>query len=110
MSMENGNLFDAIPAELPDERFEALLERPGLRLERILSRGHATAEGEWYDQERDEWVLLLQGEAGLLIEGEERPRHLHAGDYLLLPAHRRHRVEWTSGDGCIWLALHFDGV
>ncbi len=106
--MENGNLFDGISEALADERFEALLERPGLRLERILSRGHATPAGQWYDQSRDEWVLLLKGEAGLLIEGEAQPRRLGAGDYLLLPAHCRHRVEWSAPEGCIWLALHFD--
>lgn len=106
-SLAIGNLLAAAPAALPEELFETLLERPGCRIERIVSRQHATAPGEWYDQERDEWVLLVQGAAGLQIEGRDGLLELGPGDYLLLPAHCRHRVAWTAQDGdTIWLALH----
>jgi cupin 2 domain-containing protein len=85
-----------------------LLATSALRLERIVSDGHATPPGEWYDQERDEWVVLLQGGAGLRFEGEDRVLVMQPGDYVLIPAHRRHRVEWTEGaQKSIWLALHF---
>ncbi len=102
------NIFAGIPETLDAERIETLLDRPSFGLERILSRGHATPEGEWYDQDRDEWVLLLKGSAALRIEGESDPFVLTPGDYLLLPAHVRHRVEWTdAATDTIWLALHF---
>ena len=77
-----------------------------LRIERIVSRGHASPDGFWYDQESSEWVLLVAGAARLRFEGEE-PLHLKPGDYVHIPAHRRHRVEWTDPDAAtIWLAIH----
>lgn len=103
--MNSGNLYRGLPAQAAEELFEPLLERPGLRLERIVSTGQATAPGQWYDQAADEWVVLLAGGAGLLIEGEPAPRRLVPGDWLLLPAHCRHRVEWTEA-ATVWLALH----
>ena len=103
------NIFDALPKTLAGEAFEEILRRPGLRLERIVSKGHATPAGEWYDQEEHEWVLLLAGSAGLRIEGKEEVIVMRPGDYLDLPAHVRHRVEWTeSTRETIWLALHFN--
>lgn len=102
------NLFDDVPRALSSERIDVLLQTPGLRLERIVSTGHATPPGEWYDQERDEWVLLLRGGARLRIDGEPDARRLGVGDHLLLRAHVRHRVEWTDpGEPTIWLALHY---
>jgi cupin 2 domain-containing protein len=102
------NLFESIPAALPQEMVETILQSPVWRLERIVSRGQATPPGEWYDQEDHEWVVLLTGGAGLKFEDEPAPRVLHPGDYLLIPAHRRHRVEWTDRDEpTVWLALHF---
>lgn len=102
------NIFNNIPTNLDEEVFESLLETPDLKLERIISKAHKTAPGQWYDQQQDEWVILLQGNAGILIEGDERPHEVLPGDYLLLPAHKKHRVEWTAADTeTIWLALHF---
>lgn len=107
--MTPANLFADIPAIQPDELFQTLVETPGLTLERIVSDGQATPEGQWYDQERDEWVLLLSGEAGLLFADEDRPRVMRPGDHVLIPAHRRHRVAWTAaGQKTVWLALHFN--
>ena len=100
------NLLANLPAHLPDELFTALLERPGLRIERIVSRGHTSPQGFWYDQPDDEWVLLVRGAARLRVEGEE-PIELTAGSYVNIPAHKRHRVEWTTPDGpTVWLAIH----
>jgi cupin 2 domain-containing protein len=107
---ESGNIFSHVPLYLPAELFETLAKKGTVRIERILSHGQATPEGEWYDQDQDEWVLLLAGSAGLLFEGEPEPRRLMAGDYLLIPAHRRHRVAWTSlSETTIWLAVHIGG-
>ena len=100
------NLFAEIPADLPEELFQTLLDTPGLRIERIVSLGHASPERSWYDQETDEWVLLLQGAARLRFEGQE-PLDLRPGAFVTIPAHKRHRVEWTDPDRpTIWLAIH----
>jgi cupin 2 domain-containing protein len=101
------NLFD-LPAGSGREVFDTLLQTEDLKLERIISTGQMSPPGQWYDQERDEWVLLVSGSAGLRIEGEPGARVLSPGDHLLIPAHCRHRVEWTSSDEpAVWLALHF---
>ena len=106
--MNISNLFTQIPEILEDEVFEDILNNGAFKLERIVSKGHATPEGEWYDQENNEWVILLKGSAGLLIEGEDTPMVLNAGDYINLPAHKKHRVEWTDPTTeTIWLALHY---
>lgn len=102
------NLFAEIPDDMKEEDFQEILSRPGLEIERIVSRGHRSPEDFWYDQDRDEWVLLVQGSAGLLFEGEPSPVALKPGDHVLIPAHRRHQVAWTSAsEDTIWLAVHF---
>jgi cupin 2 domain-containing protein len=100
------NLFD-LPLVLPkDELFESLLSSENLLIERIISTGQTTPTGQWYDQDKDEWVILLQGEAELSYENGSRIM-LKKGDYVLLGAHQKHRVEYTSANPpCIWLAIH----
>lgn len=106
--MDDGNLFAAIPIDLPGELIEPLIQNDALRLERIVSAGHATPPGEWYDQDRNEWVILLTGRARLRFEGTAAPVELSPGDYVLIPAHHRHRVEWTDpAVKTVWLALHY---
>ncbi len=101
------NLYADLPAVMKDESFQEILSRPSLRIERIVSRGHCSPEGFWYDQEGDEWVLLVQGKAGLEFEDNADTIELIPGDHLLIPAHRRHRVAWTSeNEDTIWLAVH----
>jgi len=90
------SLFERIPAELPDELFETICASDHLKIERIVSKGHASPEGLWYDQERHEFVLVLQGIAHLKIEGKEDIVSLKAGDYLNIASHVKHRVEWTD--------------
>lgn len=103
------NILANIPAELPDELFEEMLSGSKFRMERIVSRGHHSPEGFWYDQNENEWVILLQGSAGLSFEGKEKPVVLHPGNCLLISRHRRHRVEWTDPDqDTIWLAVYFE--
>jgi cupin 2 domain-containing protein len=100
------NIFSAIPQALSAELFETLLQRPGVHIERIVSKGHTTPEGTWYDQAWDEWVLLLQGGATLLFK-DGNPIDLKPGDYCLIPAHAQHRVSQTVHEpATIWLAVH----
>ncbi len=103
------NIFAELPATaLEHEVFSELLVQPGLTIERIVSTGQASPPDFWYDQADDEWVLLLSGEAMLRLEEEVEARHLSAGDYLHLPAHCRHRIDWTHPDQpTIWLAVHY---
>lgn len=102
------NIFGDIPAELPDELLEEILAGNTFRMERIVSRGHASPEGFWYDQEENEWVILLQGSAGLYFAGKEELVVLYSGDYVLIPRHLRHRVEWTdSHQETVWLAVYY---
>jgi len=106
--MDKKNIFQGIPHELQEEFFETVTETDSFRLERIVSRGHSTSEGEWYDQEQDEWVILLKGRAELLFEEGSRRLEMGPGDHVLIHSHQRHRVEWTSEDeDTVWLALHF---
>jgi cupin 2 domain-containing protein len=102
------NLFADLPAHLPDELSEVLVRSPAARLERIVSLGHATPAGQWYDQDTNEWVVLLRGAASVRFEDEPASRVLGPGDWIDIPAHRRHRVEWTAtGEPTVWLALHY---
>lgn len=103
-----GNLFDGLPVgRLNDEVFTTLFQTPGLKVERIVSTGQATPEGTWYDQAWAEWVLLLQGRAWLRFEDQPAAQQLMPGDFVLIPAHRRHRVEATDlSIPTVWLAIH----
>jgi cupin 2 domain-containing protein len=104
----DGNLLAALPRWVEAEQTTELVATESLRIECIVSTGQASPPGFWYDQPRAEWVLLVAGSAGLLFEGETEPRVLQAGDYLLIPAHRRHRVAWTDVEHpTVWLAVHF---
>jgi cupin 2 domain-containing protein len=101
------NLLQNIQADLPEEYFETLAQSDSVHIERIVSTGHATPAGEWYDQERNEWVLLLQGAARLEFE-DGREAALAPGDWLDIPAHQKHRVAWTDpGQDTIWVAVHY---
>ena len=102
------NIFNNIPDDLPEEVFETLQAAGGVTIERIVSKGHRSPKGFWYDQERHEWVLVLKGSACILYEGQQCPIVLGPGDYLNIPAHTRHRVEWTDPDQeTVWLAIYY---
>jgi cupin 2 domain-containing protein len=106
--MKPQNLLSPLPATVPQEIFTTLLQGAHFTLERIVSNGQVTPPGEWYDQETHEWVLLLSGSAGLVFEGETGECTLHPGDYIHIPAHQRHRVQWTDAQQkTVWLALHY---
>jgi cupin 2 domain-containing protein len=102
------NIFIDIPDIFKNELFQTLLSTPCFRVERIVSRGHCSPEGFWYDQEENEWVILLKGRAGLRLAGQEDVVVLNPGDYLHIDRHQKHRVEWTdSKQDTVWLAVHY---
>ena len=100
------NLFADLPARLPDELVTTLLGAADLRIERIVSHGHASPEGFWYDQQQHEWVIVLKGAARLRFE--DGTVEMEPGDFVNIPAHKKHRVEWTMPDELtVWLAVHY---
>lgn len=106
------NLFAGLPPStphrLPEEIVETLVRGTHIRIERIVSTGQSSPEGFWYDQQEGEWVVLLTGEAGLWLEGDERATVMRPGDFINIPPHRKHRVEWTSHQTpTLWLAVFY---
>ncbi|PWU12509.1 MAG: phosphoribosylaminoimidazole carboxylase [Bdellovibrio sp.] len=106
--MTKENLFKNVPQRLSEEVFETLQPLgKSSKIERIISKGHASPVNFWYDQTDNEWVLVVKGRAGLRFEGQE-VIELVPGDYVNIPAHARHRVEWTDQDQeTIWLAVFY---
>ena len=100
------NLFADLPAQFPDELCTVLLDADNVRIERIVSFGHASTDGFWYDQDRHECVMVLKGAARLQFEDEIV--EMEPGDFVNIPAHKKHRVEWTTPDEpTIWLAVFY---
>lgn len=107
MNQPDKNILQ-IPKHLPQEQefVETISGGDEVRVERIISHGHTTPEGTWYDQESDEWVVLIQGKAKLQW-ADDTTVSLQAGDSLFIPAHKRHRViKTTENPPCVWLAIH----
>ncbi len=101
------NIFNDIPDNLKNEFIETICTSQHLRIERIISKGHKSAPGFWYDQEDDEWLIVLHGEAKIEYESGEM-QHLTAGSYTNIAAHVKHRVAWCSTTTeTIWLAIHY---
>ncbi|MCF6251129.1 MAG: cupin domain-containing protein [Methylococcaceae bacterium] len=102
------NIFSDIPKQIPDELFQTLLSKEGqIKIERIISKGHSTPIKEWYDQIQDEWIILLKGKAKLQLKNNLSLINLNSGDYYFIPAHTKHRVQWTTPNmETIWLAIH----
>jgi cupin 2 domain-containing protein len=106
--MRTGNLRRGIPALLPDELLTPLAHGRNVRVERIVSRGHTSAPGAWYDQAETELVFLMQGHARLEIEGQGE-LDLSPFDFVELPPHVRHRVTFTAPNvDTIWLAIFYE--
>ena len=104
-----GNLFEPIPPPTGDEDVATLVSADGIRIERIVSTGQASPAGFWYDQPQAEWVVVVAGAATVRFAEDTAPRRMIAGDYLLIPAGCRHRVDWTDpAEPTIWLAVHYN--
>lgn len=108
MNDSANNIYQDIPRDLKEELIDVLVETKGIRIERIVSMGHASPPGFWYDQEQDEYVILLKGSAGILFEGKGDVTVMGPGDHINIPAHSRHRVEWTdSSEETVWMAIFY---
>ena len=93
---------------MPQELVEVILISPNVSIERIISQGQSSAENFWYNQDENEWVMVLKGQAKLLFERDTEPIALNAGDYINIPKHVKHCVEWTTPDEpTIWLAVFY---
>jgi cupin 2 domain-containing protein len=104
------NIFNDIPLDLPNELIEKIAgdAKKGVSVERIISRGHRSPKDFWYDQDKNEFVILIKGKAALLFKEPNKLIEMSPGDYINIPAHTIHRVEWTSsGDDTVWLAIHY---
>ena len=102
------NIFAHIPPHLPNEVVETLVAAGDVRVERIVSHGHASPTGFWYDQDQREFVILLAGAARLRFEHDDSLVEMNPGDFIDIPARRRHRVEWTTPcEPTVWLAMHY---
>jgi len=102
------NLFADLSRHLPDKLFTTLLEAANARIERIVSFGHASPKGPWFDQDQHECVVVLKGAARLRFVGDEQPVEMKPGAFINIPAHTKHRVEWTTPEEpTIWLAVHY---
>ncbi len=110
MNLNRGNIGAGLPDASGGEIIETLAAMSGrnVRIERIVSGGHASPPGFWYDQGWDEWVLVLRGKAVITLREPAGTEILETGDWLHIPAHREHRVESTTLD-TLWFAVHADG-
>jgi len=106
--MNPNNIFKFIPENLHQEFIEVLAQKGDVKIERIVSHGHTSTESGWYDQTQDEWVIVLQGEAIISFE-DDVDKHLDIGDHIIIPAHTKHKVSWTTPKiETIWIAVFFN--
>ena len=107
MMMKKLNIYSNIPEKLSDEIVDVIFQSEIIRIERIISDGQASPDNFWYDQEENEWVILLKGKAKIKYQ-DQSEQNLTEGDYIFIPSHKKHRVEWTDNNTkTIWLAVLF---
>ena len=100
------NIFDDLPQHLPKEVVQTLIRAADVRIKRIISHGHASAPDFWYDQPQHEWVILLKGAARLQFE--DGMVEMKVGDFINIPAFKKHRVDWTTPDEpTVWLGVRY---
>ena len=106
--MQKSNIFNNTPKDLTDEFFENIILSNNIKIEKIVSKGHTSPKFGWYEQDKNEWVIILKGEAILSFE-DEKQIHLKSGEYINIPAYKKHKVSWTKPDNeTIWLAVFYE--
>jgi cupin 2 domain-containing protein len=107
LAIDLANLFESLPEDISNEIFSELVRGDNIKIERIVSHGHACPASGWYDQAEHEWVAVLKGAAKIAFENGEEVHLIH-GNHLTIPAHTKHKVTWTTPDTeTIWLAVHY---
>jgi len=107
MKLISKNMYEDLPENLRDEIIQVIAENSNIKIEKIISHGQSSPQNFWYDQEQNEFVLLLKGSAELLFENDEQVK-MNEGDYIIIPSHKKHRIEKTSEtEKTIWLAIHY---
>jgi cupin 2 domain-containing protein len=102
------NIFSDIPHDFKEEFIEPLVKDSDVKIDRIVSRGHSSDPDFWYNQDENEFVLILQGEAKLKFKDEKNIVRMQKGDYMVIPAHKEHRIKWTpKNEDTLWLTVHF---
>ena len=105
--MQKLDIFSNIPKDLTDEFFEDIVLANNVKIEKIVSQGHISPKSGWYNQDKNEWVILLKGEAILLFE-DNKEIHLKSGEYINIPSYTKHKVLWTNPtEESIWLAVFY---
>lgn len=100
------NIYQNIPDYAKTEIFEDILKSENIRIERIISYGPESNDSEWYEQNENEWVILIEGKAKLIFEDSELI--LEKGDHINIPAMKRHKVEIIEKENkCIWIAVFY---
>ncbi|MFA6599493.1 MAG: cupin domain-containing protein [Candidatus Omnitrophota bacterium] len=106
-NIKKHSIFFQLPAAKKREVFQVLQKGKGFNIERIVSCGQATPEGQWLCSKAAEWVIVQRGRARLRFKGAREPIELKAGDYVFIPGKTCHRVEWTHPERkTVWLAVH----
>ena len=104
MTIRVDNLFANLPELYESEQSLSLFEKPSIKIERIVSQSHSSPPGFWYDQDEDEWVMVVRGEATLEFEDGDLVQ-MEEGDHMTIARHVRHRVQQTDAK-TIWLTVH----
>jgi len=105
--MRKENLLASLPADLSQEFFKEIINTDYIRIEQIVSNGHTSPKQGWYDQDENEWVVVIKGAGELTFESGEKVK-LTPGDYINIEAHKKHRVTWTDPDEeTVWLAVFY---
>lgn len=108
--MEKSSILDGIDKNAKEEIFSDLVKNKNVRIERIVSTGQTSPKDFWYDQEENEFVLLLDGEAILEFKEDDKVKEvkLCKDDYIDIKAHVKHRVKYTdTKKPTIWLAVFY---
>ena len=104
--MEKYNIFDKIIVDKEEENFFEIFKNETIKIEKIVSNGQTSPENFWYEQEKSEFILLLEGFA--ILEFENREVELKKGDCLNIEAMEKHRVKFTSlNEPTIWFAVFY---
>lgn len=107
VELKNTSILHDIPQNIPEEIIDTIISTKDLKIERIVSQGQCSPDGFWYDQKDNEWVIIIKGKAILEFATQEEII-LNEGEYINIPAHKKHRVKWTDPQRkTIWLAIYY---